>query len=471
VRDGAESRTTEPARAGPADAIDAWLTIFARLLHWPARDAQAVRDELEAHLRERARDLMLEGCAESDAFRAAIAELGEAAVLAQRYRSAHGYTLRRFLMNASVFVLAGAALGLSIVAISGGATPSPAGSPARPESGSEVARESAPSQPECRPIRISVFAPSQEESAAAQTPITGDYRNTPLRQVFDSIGATLKLTAAVQWPRLEEEGISPDTVLGITVRDTPMATLFWLISQSLGSSTLAYRTGDRFFEVSTRDDFDRRERTLVCYDLSNLDSDISADDVVELLQTFVEPEGWKNSGGELGEIRIAGRRMFVQAPKRYHRQIEWFLGELTVPPPEEHADASGSSSTLLTGLARARWANLALDLRPVIRDNLVALDVRPVTTELAWTSLAARNLALASPCPPEEVEPGQTKVYHLKQTPATGIADILQRLVACEHPDGSIRIACDARTNSLVVIAAPDQHEQIEDLIAGIDGE
>ena len=71
--------------AAPPPTISGWLGVFATML--PRRQAESIREELETHLRDRVRDLMVGGLNESESTKRAIAELGEAAELAGKYRA------------------------------------------------------------------------------------------------------------------------------------------------------------------------------------------------------------------------------------------------------------------------------------------------------------------------------------------------------------------------------------------------
>ena len=69
------------------------------------------------------RDQMLAGVSECDAVRTAVAELGDAAALARRFREAGKTPLRRTAMNLAVLGVAGAAMVTSLVAVGGGTRP------------------------------------------------------------------------------------------------------------------------------------------------------------------------------------------------------------------------------------------------------------------------------------------------------------------------------------------------------------
>ena len=107
----------QSAATAAAMAIDGWLNMLARLLRLPAAEQQAIRDELAEHLHERMRDLMLGGATEQEALRTSISELGEAADLAQRFRAARRYRIRRTAMHASLVVLGAGFMGLGLLTL------------------------------------------------------------------------------------------------------------------------------------------------------------------------------------------------------------------------------------------------------------------------------------------------------------------------------------------------------------------
>jgi len=125
-----ESTSAKPGRTpvepSRRDAVEDWLTLFVRMLGLPASETEAVRDELEDHLRSRVDDLLITGVSEPEAVRRAVAELGETATLAQGFRNARRTPRRRTAMYA-LFAIAGSALVLSSTAVlTGGAGSVPA---------------------------------------------------------------------------------------------------------------------------------------------------------------------------------------------------------------------------------------------------------------------------------------------------------------------------------------------------------
>lgn len=120
-----------PAKFG-RDAASAWLDRVTAMLRVPASERDAIRAELNEHLRERIRDLMLAGASEHAATSQAISELGDAASLARRYQEAIEPSSRRSLMHVGLATAATAALvfsGAALVQNGGPSNPTPATAP------------------------------------------------------------------------------------------------------------------------------------------------------------------------------------------------------------------------------------------------------------------------------------------------------------------------------------------------------
>jgi hypothetical protein len=111
---------TDPRAIAPStspstrDAVSDWLDVFTSLLALPPAQAQAIRDELEDHLRSRVEDLLIAGQTEGDAVRIAVEEIGQTAQLAARFTAAHNHTnARRWNMSGTLAIVAGSVLALS----------------------------------------------------------------------------------------------------------------------------------------------------------------------------------------------------------------------------------------------------------------------------------------------------------------------------------------------------------------------
>lgn len=109
--------TSDPVASSRRDPISDWLDVFMRLLELKPSESRAVRDELEDHLRSRVDDLIITGASEHDAVRTAVAELGETAILAKRFKHAQHPNRRRTLMSTALVAVAASALTLGAFSI------------------------------------------------------------------------------------------------------------------------------------------------------------------------------------------------------------------------------------------------------------------------------------------------------------------------------------------------------------------
>ena len=108
-------------------------------------------------------------------------------------------------------------------------------------------------------------------------------------------------------------------------------------------------------EIAPREFFDRRERTLVTYDLSGIisarhetfgeDREKVVPEIQSLICNFVSAEDWRDNGGELAQMSVVGDRLFVEAP-RMHPQVKWILDQL--PSDKKHTDAGAECRTCPT---------------------------------------------------------------------------------------------------------------------------
>lgn len=306
----------EPAGPRSADAaLEAWLGMLLKLLRLPEAQARGIRDELEAHIRDRVRDLLITGCDEDEAMRRAIAELGEAAGLAQGFRSARRYSTRRTAMHVAFLGLAGGAALLGLVAVS-------------------RTRE----QP-----AASVFQPQPPAAVAEleQVRIDADFDNAPLKDVLEYLAQHTGRPSQVLWPRLEAADVHADTNVSVRAKGATVPAVLALVNDGIqvpASSKLEVGEVAGILSFGPREFFDRRDTVLVSYDLSGPIAARTAtygeqrakvvEDVVGVITNFVSPDDWMDNGGDLAQLTIVGDRLFVKAPQRFHPQIRWIIGQL-----------------------------------------------------------------------------------------------------------------------------------------------
>lgn len=307
---------------GPRDSITAWLDVLVKLLRLPGPERAGVREELDTHLRERVRDLMVTGLSEVEASERAIAELGDMAGLAQRFNRAARPVARRRLMNLGMLAAVGVGLIGGAVAFTG---------------------------PREDRIAVAVFEPevTKEAAQAAAGRFTVPQGAT-WAQFFEAAGKGAGLPVMVNWGQLStiaDGQLDANQRATVTGDGLTLPEAMAMANEGLESADdgIDYRVHDGRLEFSSAAHFDKRETVLATYDLAGIiearltDPDPSArhvvteqvgNDVARLLMTLVYPEQWQDNGGDRAKLAVFGPKLFITAPKRFHPKVRWVLGEL-----------------------------------------------------------------------------------------------------------------------------------------------
>jgi hypothetical protein len=345
------------------DAVGAWLDTLGALLRMPAAKRAAIRDELENHLRERVRDLMLSGTPEPEAARAAIAELGDAVRLAERLRAAGRAPARRLAMHVALFGMAGAALVTSFVAMQGGPQVAAEGPKAA------IHRQEAP-QLLAQVMATAAAQPAAGPKVSIRPHITVDEL---MKQVIEGAG----MPVIVRWKTLEDMNMGPGVNLEVDgeLKGIPLAEAFANINRASGleDNGLDFRLENGRLTVASIEAFDRAELTVVTYDLSPQDEDRARmslneslpqttekvlEDAIGVVQSMVHPTCWQSNGGDRAYISNYGPKLFVRAPKRFHPEIAWVIEQL--PTSTARASAPLLDDVPLLGTLRTERASTAV---------------------------------------------------------------------------------------------------------------
>jgi len=324
-----------PAADEAPDSIDTWLAVLMRLLHVSSSQREAIRDEIETHLRERVRDLMIGGAAEHDAIRTAISELGEVADLARRFSHASKLRIRRTIMNIAVLGVGAVSIATATIMFNGQQQP---------------------------PSRLAVFE-SQPAGTEGRAPAVLDDKTVPAAFAGHELGLVLQYLAeaagvdlVIDHRALDAVGVSLEEKITLNLRNPrPVAQVLDLVAAGL-EHPFAWRAADGMLEVSTGDVFDRREIVLASFDVQNVldliwatsgDDESATERLESLIIEYVEPSAWQVNGGDLANVSVVGGKMFVKSPSRFHEPIQWILSQL-----EESAAAAAARPP---GAASAFW--------------------------------------------------------------------------------------------------------------------
>ncbi|MCA9290813.1 MAG: hypothetical protein KDA25_06770, partial [Phycisphaerales bacterium] len=286
---------------------------------------RAIRDELADHLDARIDDLVAAGRSTADARDRAIAELGDAAAVARRFtHAARSSRRRRFMQFTALGLTAVAALTAGVVTF----TPDPVAAP------------------------TAIFQPPPASDAGvdvfADDPV--EFNRTFTLATFNDLLAHLAARpVVVHWSELADVGVSPDDELDLGVVHLPASTALRLVREELHrrtGATIDWRVEEDVIEVGFRETFDRQHTRLVAYDIrrtidqvaarEELDALSAADRITDVLHDMVEPDQWRDRGGDVANLQSANGVLLIDAPDRMHERIRWILDVIV-----ESDDADG----------------------------------------------------------------------------------------------------------------------------------
>lgn len=470
------------------DPVGAWLDVLMGLVRVGASEKRAIRDELDSHLRDRVRDLMLTGLHESNATREAIAELGDAAELAARYaRAAKSPARRRIAMHVGLFGMAGAALVTSMVAIQqpGRDGPGPAALAYQPQE---------------------QVAPEQATKTIGKV----EMRDMPLEQVLEFAASSAGLSLSMTEAGYDRLGVMADSPVTVVLKEATLGRLLDAVSAQLsegGAEHLAFRVENGTLRIASAHDFDMEERVLVTIDVSGpMDRGIDGEEIKQLAMEFIEPDAWVDNGGDLGQMNIVGDRMFLKAPPRMVEGVRWIVGQLAAPAQvQSRAGAAGALGAdeyvRVFKLKNTSAATILAAVEPIYA--AVAERTDPEARRLSFTADPANPVivvrgpkrlveeacevmtqmddprggeasAQVGPVQSEDVSaPLDSRMIPLKNTPAPQMAEVLRAAgTVSERLRNGPReraIAVDASTNALWVRSTESQIDAIEEIVGALD--
>lgn len=368
--------------------LEQWLTLVASLLPEPWRGSE-LREEIETHLRERVRDLLLAGSSEEHAIQQAVGEFGDAATFARRYIDLNRSHRRRLFMQTMC-------TGIGVLAVAG-ATWLAAGAmnPATPPP--------------------SVFRSAAAPAAPADfewSPVTAD--QVPLASVFEALGKGANGRMVIRWGALEAGGLERDLAIDAAITggtlDAALRELRTVL-ESFSDELLDWRFTDDRVVIATRCWFDERERELVRYDIGLLvhEALVGEEELRELLSSFASPDDWEDNGGTLARMRIVSNHLFVEAPPRIHERVQWLLDELRGGHPlsENTRQVLPSAGEALSMTLKPGDA-LSIEINGVRHDGVIGPDgalILPSGRRVPFLERAADSVdtldvdwSLLSPC-------------------------------------------------------------------------
>ncbi|MEM9372345.1 MAG: hypothetical protein AAGA55_01760 [Planctomycetota bacterium] len=218
------------------------------------------------------------------------------------------------------------------------------------------------------------FAESEADrsvlSALRDTRMPVDLNENAFEDVIAFIGNTSRLDIDVDWESLADVGVDPDTPVTLRLREVPLETLLDRVIAKVSDPTLpaGWAIQDGIITVAS-DEVLRRNTVLEIYDIRDLlfrvpnfdnapqfdlssalqssqggggqspfqsaqddDDDVDFEDrvqeIVDLIQANIDPDGWVDLGGNTSSITQLNGNFVITTTSRNHRSIIGLLGKL-----------------------------------------------------------------------------------------------------------------------------------------------
>lgn len=363
MKRGSTGEVVEARDLGDGDTMSSWLAGFERMLPGTAREKRETRAELESHLRDRSRDLMLAGLDADEAARRAIGELGEATEIAASYRATRVETQRRQAMQVAGIGLAAGAVVVSVAALFQGASARQTAQPemlrlvtptvvvgeggVAPASGEkavatrtgqtlrvvEVAGVEDPVK--AKPVELEQYhEPVPDSEAFAKARVTAKLHQVELGTALQAIAEMSKGKIVAQLDALE----AGDATVTAEWDGVPLIEVLKQVNVGLAEANrIGVRERDGVLVIAPERVFDAAETSLVAYRVSGVlqkaygcvsDDGKRAELLEQTLAGMVYRDDWVDHGGTAAEMHYAGGILFVKAPERHHHMVAWILKKL-----------------------------------------------------------------------------------------------------------------------------------------------
>lgn len=173
-------------------------------------------------------------------------------------------------------------------------------------------------------------------------------QNVSFKDALEKLATIGGLSIVPNWMALEAQAIEKDTVVNLRLMNVQLGKAILLLLEEVGGGEveLMYMVEGELVRISTKEDLSRK-RTIVVYSvgdiLSVVDRDVwplpKKDDKLAKLQSpidalsalireTVDPESWRENGGNVGTIQPMKDSLIVSQTKWGHDQISSILSDL-----------------------------------------------------------------------------------------------------------------------------------------------
>ena len=204
------------------------------------------------------------------------------------------------------------------------------------------------------------------------------FDETPLENALSFIATITQLNVDVDWQSLENQGIDRGTTVSLNLSNVTVETVLNRVMEKISPDAVtgaAWTISDGVLFVASKEQINR-QRTLAIYDIRDLIVEVPdyndapefnlqqalqaspgrrgggggggqgafdqggdedperrtveerTNDIIEIITTNVDPDGWRDNGGETGFIQQLGGLLIITNTPANHRAIHSLLGKL-----------------------------------------------------------------------------------------------------------------------------------------------
>ena len=149
---------------------------------------------------------------------------------------------------------------------------------------------------------------------------------TPLSQAMATMSKQMNIPIVIDDKALEEENITPDEPITLTVPAVSFRSGLKLILEPL---QLTYVIEDEVMRITSKKTSANNVRF---YDLSSIlpDNGLTTE-LCSGIETMISPDQWQSAGGS-SSMTTVGSMLVIAAPHETHTAVEWFLQEVSKQP-------------------------------------------------------------------------------------------------------------------------------------------
>lgn len=294
-------------------------------------------------------------------------------------------------------------------------------------------------------VRTSTYEPRPNEAMEQLATIEVHLKDgDTYATFFDQLKASGRVS--IRDPQLESIGVSRELVLPGALGKTNAAAAIQALNDSFHGDAVdaiaARLAPDGTIVVSSQESFDKQEKTLVTYDIAsivqrrieNTSDPVKASEVVAEVSTvitqLVQQEHWADNGGNRARITKFGTKLFIEAPARFHPQIQWVLEELKAI--EQSAAHSGTGDR--DAAPKADRTDRALAVR--WQDGVPNLRDLPLLSNMFTTSGSVTEKVGAGPLVIKATDGGKVQVIG-----PSGVLEAAQVQIDTPAGHGHARVA------------------------------